>query len=477
MIGNSQKYALATAVLACAPAVLAVQPATASGTAAARCHGHQVTVHGTDGDDHIRGTKHRDVIRTGDGDDVVRARRGNDIVCTGRGADVLKGGPGRDRLDGGPFKVVSIGGEETGARADRFVGGAGNDRIIGGGSPATEPGYIGPDYVTPDRVEFPEARGGVRITERGVVTGRGVGRDRLIGIQQVTGTKWADHITVRGQHVVYGEGGADRIDVLDGKRDGQLWPKVSAGPGKDRVDLSRHRDRYYEVQGGPGADRIVGSPKVDWLFDTSGGGAVRGGGGSDDIRVASAMSVLGGDGDDQVRMAVKRGPLGSVHGGAGRDQLGFPNRPRLRMRIDVPAGRFEVGSKNAEVGEIERFGLPAVYADATFIGSDGADRLSSNIGKGHTLHAKLGGGDDRLTTSGTYINGSGRAVVHGGAGADLLDAGIGKAVGLFFGGDGDDSLQGGVADDELRGGPGEDTADGFQGDDLCRAETTSRCER
>lgn len=474
MTKTSMRYAVA-ALAACTPALVAV-PSDAAQAAPPECKGHPVTIGGTSGDDRIVGTPRRDVIRTGQGDDTIRSRAGNDIVCADRGADVLIGGRGRDRLDGGPFKVIDVGGEETGARADRFVGGSGNDQIMGGGSPANEIDVM-PEFVTPDRVAFPEARGGITITRNGVVRGAGVGRDRLVGIQQVTGTKWADRITIEGEHIVRGKGGADRVDVVAGKRDRQLWPKVDAGTGNDRVDLSRHRDPYFEVEGGAGTDRMIGSPERDWLFDRSGAGVVRGGATSDQIGVTSRMTVHGGDGNDQLSMGVRKGSLGSVDGGSGNDKLGFPNRPHLPMRIDLPAGTFEAGSHAGDVRRVERFGLPAVYADATFVGTDGPDRLSSNIGKGQTLRAKLGGGGDRLETDGTYINGAGTAVTDGGDGNDTLDGGIGETVVRFFGGDGDDTIQGGLADDTLKGGPGEDTADGFDGDDLCRAEQVSRCER
>lgn len=474
MTKTTMRYAVA-ALAACAPALVAV-PSDAAPPAAPECRGHAVTIGGTDGDDRITGTPRRDVIRTGKGDDTITSRAGNDIVCAGRGADALIGGRGRDRLHGGPFKVIDVGGEETGARADRFVGGRGNDRIMGGGSPANEIDVM-PEFVPPDRVGFPEARGGLTVTRNGVVRGVGVGRDRLVGIQQITGTKWADRITIEGEHVVRGKGGADRVDVLAGKQDRQLWPRITAGAGDDRVDLSRHRDPYFEVEGGDGADRMIGSPERDWLFDDSGAGVVRGGATSDQIGVTSRMTVHGGDGNDQLSMAVREGPLGSVDGGSGNDKLGFPNRPRLPMRIDLPAGTFEAGSQEAEVRQVERFGLPAVYADATFVGTDGPDRLSANIGEGHTLHALLGGGDDRLETEGTYVNGAGTAVAEGGDGNDTLSGGIGETVVRFLGGAGDDTVDGGLADDTLKGGPGEDSADGFDGDDLCRAEQVSRCER
>ncbi|MDN5852101.1 MAG: hypothetical protein L0K86_04490 [Actinomycetia bacterium] len=435
-----------------------------------------MTINGTNDDDTIVGTAGRDVIRTWKGDDVIKGRGGNDVICGDRGADTLIGGRGRDRLHGGPFRLIDYG-EGYGAKGDRLIGGHGNDRLFGGGSPENEIGWVNPEWVVPDRVEFPAARGGVTITKRGVATGPGIGRDRLFGIQRITGTKWADDITVRGEHMLAGMGGPDRITVLAGTRDPQTYPKVVGQHGADRIDLSRYTKGLYELYGGTGRDRITGSKRSEYISDQFGRGVVRGGGAYDQINVTSRMTVRGEGGDDLLQVTLVNGRLRSIDGGPGRDRLALTNRRRDRLTIDVRAKRLEAGNAATSLRSAEKFNLPAMKVNARFIGSDKRERVMTRVGKGHVVRVKLRGGNDRFNAGGpSSARRVGRTVVDGGRGADELSGGASRDA--FRGGRGNDRLWGDAARDALRGGPGRDKADGGPGEhDLCRAESKSRCER
>lgn len=71
-----------------------------SSYSAASCHGQAVTIHGSSGDDILRGTDSRDVIHGFRGDDIIHADKGNDVICGGRGGDTINGGKGWDRARG-----------------------------------------------------------------------------------------------------------------------------------------------------------------------------------------------------------------------------------------------------------------------------------------------------------------------------------------------------------------------------------------
>jgi hypothetical protein len=83
------------------------------------CKGKAVTLRGTLGDDHLRGTGKADVIVTGEGNDIVAGRSGDDVICAGSGNDQLKGNAGSDLLFGQQGR-------------DMLNGGAGQDACHGG---------------------------------------------------------------------------------------------------------------------------------------------------------------------------------------------------------------------------------------------------------------------------------------------------------------------------------------------------------
>ena len=160
-------------------------------------------VFGTDGDDHLRGTKGDDLIIGLAGDDEIDGRGGNDIIfgCDGddeidggkgddfiigdsadffgnptstsggddeidggRGNDEIRGGPGDDEIDGGPGDDGLFGNqgndEMDGERGDDFVvggygddeveGGPGNDMVFGAFGNDEVEGGRGDDFVSGD---------------------------------------------------------------------------------------------------------------------------------------------------------------------------------------------------------------------------------------------------------------------------------------------------------------------------------------
>lgn len=463
------RSAIAPALVVAVSALVAV-PAASATAAPAMCRGHVVTNSGSNDDDTIVGTPDRDVIRTWKGDDVVRGRGGNDIICTDRGADTLIGGNGNDRLYGGPFRIEYLG-AEVGSTGDRFVPGHGNDRVFGGGNRSNE-ASVHPAFVTPDRIEFPAARGGITVTKRGIVTGRGVGRDRLHGIQRVQGTKWGDDITVRGDRIVVGKGGADTLIVRSGKDDRQIYPPMVAGQhGNDRIDVSRAGVGGYELYGGTGRDLITGSKHQEYISDEFGRGFAHALGGYDQIAVTSRMSIRGGARNDILQVKVKRGHRGAINGGKGRDGLSLSSVARS-LYLNARENRLQIGKSSSRVRGVEKFHLSAKRADVRFAGSGAREVLTSRVRSGHELRARMGPGNDNVRIGGPY----GRAVANGGPGADEM-SGAGTRD-RFFGDRGNDEMLGDSGNDALRGGPGRDSANGGRGNnDLCRAEAKSRCER
>jgi hypothetical protein len=85
------------------------------------------TVHGTVGDDILRGLGSRDLLYGGAGNDLLSGGTAADRLYGEDGDDELHGGSGNDRLEGGPGNDMLFG--ETGN--DVLQGGPGNDRLDG----------------------------------------------------------------------------------------------------------------------------------------------------------------------------------------------------------------------------------------------------------------------------------------------------------------------------------------------------------
>lgn len=181
---------------------------------------------GGNGDDVMVGTKHRDIMRGGTGRDVIRGRQGRDFLDGQEGSDRILGGGRDDLVLGGP-------------QADWLAGGRGDDQLEAGDINGRHQGKHAP--VADDRlrggpgvdtVAFPDVhrRGGVRVDlAQGLATH--VGRDRLIGIENVWGTRWGDQIFGDSRrNVLSGNGGDDHL-VGRGRID-----KADGAEGTDRCD-------------------------------------------------------------------------------------------------------------------------------------------------------------------------------------------------------------------------------------------------
>lgn len=475
MYGYGRRLAVAAAGLLVTVSVVIEMPAGVA-DGADTCKGKPITIQGTDEDDELIGTQGDDVIRGYAGDDVIDGRGGDDVLCGDAGADELSGGAGNDALHGGPYKLYSEDGDNA-ADGDVLIGGGGNDLIFGGGRPGHESVHVSPANLTPDRVEFPEARGGITVTADGTVTGPGVGRDRLVDVQHIVGTDWADDITVDGRAVVSGKGGPDHLEVVGADKDEMRFrPTLYGGDGRDRLDLSGSGTPGYWLYGGADADTLIGSKSDDFIGDRHGGGSVVGGGSDDRIDVTSRMSLNGGPGDDSMQVELQSGPRGSLEGGPGEDHAELRNGTGAPLEIDVPGQAVRADGRSSGLVDVESFGASAREADVGFVGGPGDEQFGVVTWRDHTVRASMGGGDDYFAAYATIDEDDyGTATVWGGPGDDVFDgAERGDAM---FGNAGDDRMYGDSGADVLRGGPGTDrTYGGADEPDTCSAEVEQSCE-
>jgi hemolysin type calcium-binding protein len=245
--------------------------------------------------DEIIGDDGLNTLEGGAGNDHIFGGSGNDTITGQQGNDFLNGGPGVDRIHyvGAPSGVtVSLAsGTATGDGADRnteienvigspfddeltgddgpntLEGGAGNDSLTGGPGNDTLLGGRGDDYLDggpgSDRVDWSKASSGINAN---LATGfaSGEGNDQIVGIENVTGSSFADEIS--------GDASANEIDGRDGD------DRLTGGPGNDVLNGGPGNDR---LDGGAGKDALHGDASQDTCVssETSSGCESEGGSG------------------------------------------------------------------------------------------------------------------------------------------------------------------------------------------------------
>ena len=218
------------------------------------------TLTGGDGDDVLVGDDGDNVLDGGAGDDLLVGRLGDDDLRGGVGSDTVSfaGGPG---VSATLLARVATGqGSDVLAGIENLIGSDHADRLIGDGRANVLEGRRGNDVLDGrfgddvidggtgrDEAAFGEPRGVSASLLSHRATGQG--RDRLIAINFLIGSRRGDVLT--------GDGGANRLrggggdDVLDGRAGADV---LDGGSGRD---LIKARDGARDVvDGGAGRDTV-----------------------------------------------------------------------------------------------------------------------------------------------------------------------------------------------------------------------------
>jgi Ca2+-binding RTX toxin-like protein len=493
------------------------------------------TLAGGPGDDYLDGGDGNDVIQT---QDVVGGF--GDHVRPGLGADTIIGslelfkrGEGFDLAYddlsgiGGVRIVVDAQGsgrvtsgipgavQDTFFHANYFVGSQDADSMVGNDQPADSfryegfQGGAGNDTIDGgisglDVLDY-RAEAGGHANPRGVTVNLATGvatdtygfTDTVLNIEGVEGTAFADSMTAEASVRFIQFRGLDGADTLTGAAGTRTLADYSqdagnGGPGGITADLVAGliRDgfgwfdtvaRITDVRGTARADRIVGDAGDNVFDGLAGNDTLIGGPGDDVLRDGEGNdSVVGGAGDDRFEVGPGRD---TFDGGAGNDtfvlSLTDAAPGAYTLETDLVAGTSGVvgalEDRDVLIGfeNVEMSGA----VDAIFIGTGGANRLSSGSGNDRLVGAggndSLSGGDGADTLNGgdgdDVISGGATAadlrdVIYGGAGNDSIEAGHGND--LVFGGDGNDSIEGGFGADEITGQGGDDLLAGSAFADL-----------
>ncbi|MGO4124581.1 beta strand repeat-containing protein [Inquilinus sp. YAF38] len=477
------------------------------------------TLTGLGGSDLLHGQDGNDMLDGGDGGDNLHGENGNDTVSGGAGDDTITGDAGADHLDGGagsdilnydgPAGVtvdlstgLAAGGDAqgdvisgfenvwgnnvhgdiiTGSSGANLLDGWGGDDVLGGGAGDDQllgdhgddvlRGGAGADVLDGgdgiDLVTFYGATVAVTVNLSSGVGGGGDAQgDTYVAIENVNGGKGADAIEgstaanvlngYEGHDTIYGGDGDDT--VLGGAGDDQLEgdagaDRIDGGAGIDTVnydgstgvtvDLGTGLGSGGEAQGdtlsgienawGTGIydDILTGSAAANRLEGFGGNDVLAGMGGADTlIGGADDDTLHGGDGDDFLHVG---DGADVMDGGAGRDTIVF-DRPMV--------ADWQSGVLDADIS------TDAWQNWEVIQGSSGNDTIRTNSW-GYAVELRGGAGDDVLAAG---VNDATADTLSGEAGNDRLD-----------GGPGDDVLRGGAGADVLVGSAGTDTASYYTG--------------
>ena len=496
---------------------------------------------GDDGNDYLSGGDGDDWLFGGAGDDTIDGGDGEDWLIGGAGDDTIDGGTGFDRIDfrestssvevnlssgtavgaaigsdaisnieriiGSNFDDVLIGSSTGDDVWESYTGGTGNDIIDGAG---------GNDYVWYGRSD-----GAVQVDlATGIVTG-GEGEDRLISIEWVGGSNFADtllgsegddgfqpdalgddgagsNFAVGGADLIDGKGGVDTVSYSNTRTSDGFNPAGVIA----NLALGEVRDSAGNLDTLINIENITGSAYDDHIIGDEYANVLRGEGGND--------TLVGGAGDDTYVFEFHG--IDTINDNSGNDTLvadTISDNGEYRFRqLYQDNGQLTLeGSRENTFSKITMSGIESIKwgeIDSGYtmtLGVSGEANLDTNrmyvgtlsddvlvTGQGDYVEAYGAEGNDTITIVGgsswatgdaghdTLIGGSGNDMLKGDyttgfAGNDTLEGNGGDD--WLEGNKGNDTLVGGAGDDELYGGVGSDMLEGGAGQDLMFAGVDS----
>jgi Ca2+-binding RTX toxin-like protein len=408
----------------------------------------------------VTGSRYGDAITGSAGDNSLYGQEGNDTINAGDGRDNVTGGAGNDKLQGG-------------LGDDYMTGGAGTDLIDGGA------GRDSVDYQNDYETTATATGLGVQINlATGIAVDNWGHADTLAGIEDATGSRYADTITGSAtDNNLWGQAGNDTIVAGDGSD----W--VDGGDGADKLDGGAGDDRLV---GGAGADTINGGEGRDSVYYSHAFGTAPVSGVGANVNLATGLAVDSwGNTDKLISIEDVNGSNynDTITGSVGDNNL-FANEGNDTLRAGAGNDWLDGGAgADTLLGEAGSDRFSGGAGNDKIDGGDGVDEVSYWNGMpsgtvGVTVNLATGtardnwGNSDTLAgienVSGSTLNDTitGNALdnsLRGDAGDDIVVAGDGRDY--LSGGAGNDNLQGGAGDDRLNGEDGNDTLAGGDGND------------
>lgn len=405
---------------------------------------HSDTLSGNVRDNRLFGGLGNDILSGGDGNDSLDGREGNDTLNGGNGIDTADYsnetagvsvylatvgaqntvGSGMDtlvsveNLNGTAFNDIMYGNTV----ANRITGGTGNDTVWAGAGDDWMQGGAGNDLLNGstgiDTADFADATSALTINLNIVVaqnTG-GSGSDRLIDVENVTGSNFNDTLTGNANNnVLMGGSGDDLLiggagnDTLDGGYNiytGGLTQTpendtVSYAAATSGITVSLQTSSAQNIGGGQGNDTLNGLENVIATAY------------NDTLTSSYTGKLIAGAGDDM--LTINGGSSGATHiadGGTGTDTLNLNYYYYNNSGGNVVGGvTVNLNLTTAQTIELNSFNGMIYTSTLTATGIENVN--------GTNGHDNLTGTAGNNTMSG----GAGNDVLVGGAGIDTLNYG------------------------------------------------------
>ncbi len=346
--------------------------------------------------------------------DTLGGLGGNDTVNGLDGEDLLDGGSGNDTLNGGDGNDV-------------LIGGLGNDALNGGAGI--------------DTADYSGAGAAVIVDLAGGMAGGGAGTDTLSGIENVTGTAYADTITGDGNaNILRGGGGVDTLN--GGGGDDQLYagaPGLSGGAPDILKSQSTNNSTRATAVSLDGAFDLIARPDVSnstliphaTVVATSHGGVEYYAINVIGTNVGVTFDIDNASFDSTLRLFDSSG---AELANNDDDASDGGSQTDSQLTYVFPTG----GTFYIQVGRWQ-----ANNPDGTFT------TVGPAVGATYTLHVSAPNQPvtPQVESGSTLNGGAGNDALYGGVGPDTLNGGADN-----------DTLTGGAGNDTLNGGDGTDTA-------------------
>ena len=467
----------------------------------------------------LYGSHNGDTVTGCDGDDEFYGDGGDDVVYGGIGDDWFYGGIGNDTLfggDGNDFFDLDLGG------ADTFNGGAGDDTIYATKSSnihlmsmtSVETLLIGRAFSYPDPDPGPPTITGTlaqfdafdtisRIPYQNdsvqlavFATGSAQTADLSDELQSTPlllfGSDYEENLTLRSGKV-YGNGGNDTLtggddgtlyggagddilsgsgdyilhggdgnDTLTGRSNGVIASYAGSAAGVT-VSLAQAGaqntigagiDTLTQIAGLTGSDfddTLTGDYRTNWLIGGFGNDALHGGDGYDEIfdEQGASTAIYGGGGNDTIRVALNVVSSGTVSGGAGIDRLKVSFGGSLQsFTLDgleiLDTDLAPVTGKVAQFNSFDSIVCSIGYLfHVELIAAASGSPQTLDLANKPESHGIMfyGSADDETLIGGLHVDG-----FYGGDGDDTLDGGGGARTDLLYGGNGIDTVSYQTAD-------------------------------
>lgn len=308
-------------------------------------------------------------------EDVVGSQFDDTIIGT-TAANTLDGGAGNDEI-------------HAGAGNDTLVGGTGHNLLDGGRGTDTA------DYASANHAVFADLGNG-SATQTDLTTGDTFAQDMLVSIENVTGSRFGDHLQgSSGDNMMNGGDGNDFIyggagdDTINGDNGNDV---IGGGGGSDTIHGNGGSDELSAGEpGSNGKDRLFGDDGNDVLAGNVGDDLLFGGADNDTLFGNDGIDFLdGGDGNDYLEGG-RGGDL--IDGGAGIDTLVY-RFSEGGVTVNLGSGTASGGDANGDTF----YGVENIWGSRTgndtLIGSNG-DNTFVEEGGNNILFG--GGGSDTFT--------------------------------------------------------------------------------